>query len=144
MQVIRADARRATAARREQAAASPVRLTLPVLSAVVVIGAAALISVLLGLSLLAVLGITLAAAVSGAAVAHRSLANVLAGLTLLVVRPFAPGERVRLDAVPGRPELEAELVRVGLANTTLCTGSGLLVVPNRLMLGRPGKTIIHA
>jgi small-conductance mechanosensitive channel len=144
MQAIRADARRATLARREQAAASPARLTVPLLSAVVVIGAAALISVLLGLSLLAVLGVTLAVAVGGAAIAHRSLFNVLAGVTLLVVRPFAPGERVRLDGVPSRPELEAEIVRVGLANTTLCTGTGLLVVPNSLMLGGSPKTIMQA
>jgi small-conductance mechanosensitive channel len=144
MPELRADARRATVARRERAAASPVRLTVPILSAVVVIGAAALTSVLIGLPLLAVLGITLAVAVLGAVVAHRPMLNVLAGVTLLVVRPFSPGERVRLPATEDGGPLEAEILRVGLANTTLCTGSGLLVVPNSRMLPGSPKTIMQA
>src|SRR3954451_23594177 len=130
MQAIRADACRATAARREQASTRPAHLTLPFLAAVIGIGGAALISTLNGLPLAAVVGITLAVALAGAFVAHRSVLNVLAGVTLLVVRPFAPGERVRLSAPADGPPIEAELVRVGLANTTLCTESGLLVVPN--------------
>jgi small-conductance mechanosensitive channel len=121
-----------------------VRLTLPVLSAVVVIGAAALISVLIGLPLLAVVGITVAVAVLGALVAHRPMANVLAGITLLVVRPFSPGERVRLPATYDGAPLDAEILRIGLANTTLCTGSGLLVVPNSRMLHGSPKTIMQA
>lgn len=144
MHELRADARRATVARREQAAASPVRLTLPILSAVVVIGAAALVSALIGLSLPAVLGITLTVAVLGALVAHRSVLNVLAGVTLLVARPFSPGERVRLPATDDGAPLDAEVLRVGLANTTLCTGSGLLVVPNSRMLHGSPKTIMQA
>jgi small-conductance mechanosensitive channel len=144
MPVLRADARRATLARREQAAASPVRLTVPVLSAVVAIGAAALISAFVGLPLLAVFGITLTVAVLGAVVAHRPVQNVLAGITLLVVRPFAPGERVRLDATLDGAPIVAEIVRVGLANTTLCTGTGLLVVPNSQLLRGTPKTIMQA
>ena len=144
MQVLRADARRATVARREQASTSPASLTLPVLSAVVVIGAAALISSRIGLPLLAVASITVAVALAGAVVAHRAVLNVLSGVTLLVVRPFAPGERVRLTAPEVAPPLEAEIVRVGLANTTLCTGSGLLVVPNRRMLQGLPETIMQA
>ena len=144
MHGMRADARRATCARREQADASPIRLTFPVLSAVVGIGAAAVISSHIGLSLTAVLGITLAVAVTGAAIAHRSVRNVLAGITLLVVRPFAPGERVRLATPAGGAPLDAEILRVGLANTTLCTGTGLLVVPNSRMLHGLPKTIMQA
>jgi len=144
MHELRADARRATVARREQAAASPVRLTFPALSAVLAIGAAAVISAHIGLSLPAVLGITSAVAVLGAIVAHRPVRNVLAGVTLLVVRPFAPGELVRLPGSPDGPPLDAEIVRVGLANTTLCTGSGLLVVPNSQMLHGSPKTIMQA
>jgi small-conductance mechanosensitive channel len=144
MPELRADARRATVARREQAAASPVRLTVPILSAVVVIGAAALICGLIGLPLVAVVGITLGVAVLGAVVAHRSVMNVLAGITLLVVRPFAPGERVRLPASADGAPTEAEILRVGLANTTLCVGSGLLVVPNSRMLQGSPETIMQA
>jgi small-conductance mechanosensitive channel len=121
-----------------------VRLAVPLLAAVVVIGASALVSVLIGLPLLAVLGITLGVAVLGAVVAHRPVANVLAGITLLVVRPFAPGERVRLPATDDGAPLDAEILRIGLANTTLCTGSGLLVVPNNRMLPGSPKTIMQA
>jgi small-conductance mechanosensitive channel len=144
MQVLRTDARRAAIARREQVSATPARLTFPILAAVVVIGSAALVSALVGLPLTAVLGITVAVAVAGAVIAHRPVLNVLAGITLRVVRPFAPGERVRLNTPTGAPPVEAELVRVGLANTTLCTESGLLVVPNSQMLQRAPETIMQA
>jgi small-conductance mechanosensitive channel len=144
MQLLRADARRATTARREQASTNPAHLTLPLLAAVLAISGAAYVSTLVGLPLLAVVAVTLVVAVTGAVIAHRPLANVLAGVTLLVVRPFAPGERIRLTAPSDGPALEAEIVRVGLANTTLCTGSGLLVVPNSRMLHGLPETIMQA
>jgi small-conductance mechanosensitive channel len=134
---LRADVRRAGAARRERASSSPARLLLPLASAVLVIGAAAVVSSALGLPPTAVLAITLGVALLGAFVAHRTVLSVLAGLTLLVVRPYAPGERVRLQAADGA-FVEAEVIRVGLANTALATDTGVLVVPNnRLLQGAP-------
>lgn len=128
------DARRACTARHERVSSSPAPLTMPLVAAVVVIGAAAVVSSVLGLALGLVLAITLGVALLGAFVAHRTVVSVLAGLILLVSRPYAPGERVLLPSpVDGAP-IEAEVVRVGLANTTLATAAGLLVVPNRRLL----------
>jgi hypothetical protein len=56
---------------------------------------------------------------------------VFAGLVLLLVRPYAPGERLVLQL---REPVEAELVRVGFANTTLCSRHGLITVPNSRLL----------
>jgi small-conductance mechanosensitive channel len=137
MQELRIDARRAMTTRRERDSTTPARLTFPLLCAVVTIGAAATLATALGLPLALILGITALVAILGAFAAHRTVGSMLAGVTLLVVRPYAPGERVRLH-LPPHGTLEAELVRVGLANTTLATPTGLLVVPNsRLLRGVP-------
>jgi small-conductance mechanosensitive channel len=125
-------------ARRERVSASPARVAAPLVVAVVTIAYAALASSLLGLSVWPVLAITAGVAIAGALVARRTTSSVLAGVALLLIRPYAPGERVRLNSpIDGLP-VEAEVVRIGLANTTLSTGTGLLVVPNsRLLKGVP-------
>jgi small-conductance mechanosensitive channel len=138
MQELRADARRARVARRERVSSTPARVTLPLLSAVVLIGAAAAVTSAAGLSSAVVLTLTLLVAVAGAVVARRTVKTVLAGLTLHVVRPYGAGERLRLYAPEFDTHIDAEIVRVGIANTTLATPGGLLVVPNtRLLHGSP-------
>ncbi len=137
MQELRADARRAGTARRECDSSTPAPVTLAMVCAVVGITAAALVSSELGLSMTLVLAVTAAVALLGAFVAHRTVGSVLAGLMLLIVRPYAPGERLRLQ-LACQGTVDAELVRIGLANTTLSTGTGLIVVPNsRLLRGAP-------
>lgn len=137
MSELRAEARRAVTARRECASSTPAPVTFALVCAVVGISAAALVSSALGLSMTVVLAVTAAVTLLGAFVAHRTVGSVLAGVLLLVVRPYAPGERVRLH-LPCHGTVDAELVRIGLANTTLSTGAGLLVVPNsRLLRGAP-------
>jgi small-conductance mechanosensitive channel len=112
----------------------------PLLLAVAVIGSAALVSAALGLSLGAVLAVTAVVAVTGAVIAHRTVRSLSAGVALLLIRPYAPGERVRLHSAAHGGLVEAEVVRIGLANTTLATDTGLLVVPNhRLLHGVPDK-----
>jgi small-conductance mechanosensitive channel len=139
MHELRADARRACTARRERASVTPARLTFPLLSAALVLGAVAATSSAAGLSLGLVLAITVLVAVVGACVARRTVGSVLSGATLLLVRPYSPGEQVRLY-LPMHGVIDAELVRVGLANTTLATSDGLLVVPNsRLLRGLPQR-----
>jgi small-conductance mechanosensitive channel len=134
----RTDACRAYAAHRERVSTSPARLTRPLLAAVIGIGGAAVVSNALGYSFGAVLAITAVVTVAGAMVAHRSVSSIFAGLLLLLARPYAPGERVRLYSPRHARTIDAEIVRVGLANTTLCTGTGLLLVPNaRLLRGVP-------
>lgn len=137
MHALRNDARRACTARRERASVTPTRLTFPALSAVGTISAAAGVCIALDLPLALIVTSTALVALVGAFVAHRAVGSVLAGLTLLLVRPYAAGERVRLY-LPSLGVVDAELVRTGLANTTLSTGNGLVVVPNsRLLRGVP-------
>jgi small-conductance mechanosensitive channel len=66
---------------------------------------------------------------------HRhSLADLAAGTTLLVVRPYGAGERIRVYLDDVHEVIEAEVLHTGLLRTTLCTGSGVLAVPNSHLL----------
>ena len=105
---------------------------MPLTTAVVTIGAAALVTSALGMTPLLVISITLAVAIAGGIVARRTVTSLLVGVGLLLVRPYEPGERLLLrlpDAI-----VEAEVVRIGLVNTTLATPDGLLVVGNTYLL----------
>ena len=137
MQVLRdQDARRAGTGRRDRVV--PAHAVAPLVAAVVVIGGAAVLASVAGLPIGAVVAISLVVAVAGAVVARRDVASMAAGLTLLVVRPYEPGERLRFHSPSHGRVIEAEVVRIGLANTTLATRTGLLVVPNaRLLRGQP-------
>jgi small-conductance mechanosensitive channel len=77
------------------------------------------------------------ALIGTAALAHRTVRSLLAGAGLALARPFSAGERVRLYVPELHGVVEAEIVRIGAANTTLATGTGILVVPNARMLRRP-------
>jgi hypothetical protein len=62
---------------------------------------------------------------------------MLAGVTLLVVRPYSEGERVRIAWSAENGYLEAVIVHIGIANTTLAANSGVLVIPNDRLLRNP-------
>lgn len=116
----------------ERAAACPVQLLVPLTTAAVTITATALVTLALGLPALLVIAITLAVAIAGGFVARRTVTSLFVGVGLLLVRPYEPGERLLLhlpDAV-----VEAEVVRIGIVNTTLATPDGLLVVGNTYLL----------
>lgn len=137
MQVLReGDARRAGTGRRDRVVRA--HAAAPLVAAVVVIGGAAVLASAADLPIGAVVAVTLVVAVAGAVVARRDVASMAAGLTLLVVRPYEPGERLRFHSPAHGRVIEAEVVRIGLANTTLAIRTGLLVVPNaRLLRGSP-------
>lgn len=121
----------------ERTFATPVRVALPVIVSALAIVFAVSVAVLAGLTPTAVL--VVAGAVLGAAIvcAHRAVASVFAGVTLLVIRPYAAGERVRIQSpVDGCP-MDVVIVHIGLANTTLASDGGLLVVPNNRLLRNP-------
>ena len=134
----RADARRARAARRERALASPIQLKRPLLSALAAIVLAAAAASLAGLSFYPVAAITVAVAVAGGIVAHRTVGSLLAGVGLLVIRPYSAGEQLRITSPVDGTIIEVEVVRLGIVNTTLATPDGVLVVPNtHLVRGLP-------
>jgi small-conductance mechanosensitive channel len=127
-------ARGAGAAPAERAFAVPVHAAPAFVSSAFVTGLAAAITALLGLPLAAVFAITLATALACVALAHRTFANLFAGWVLLLVRPYGPGEKLRLFSPVRGCSADAEIVRIGLANTTLATTSELIVVPNTQLL----------
>lgn len=138
MNDLRADARRARVARREQAFASPVQLKRPLLAALFTIAVTAVATSVAGLSFYLVLASTVAVTIAGAIVAHRTVGSLVAGVGLLVIRPYAAGERLRITSPADGSVLEVEVIRLGLVNTTLGTPDGVLVVPNtHLMRGLP-------
>jgi hypothetical protein len=131
METLRADVRRACAVRDARAFASPV--TVPLAGAAALIAGAAVVSAVFVPGAAARVAVCLAGAAVAVALAHRALLGLFAGLALAVIRPYAPGERVRLHS-PAVGDVEAVIVRIGPANSTLATGSGLLVVPNQVLL----------
>jgi hypothetical protein len=117
--------------------ATPVRVAAPMVASAVAIALAVAVSVLVGLTLPEVLiaaGAVLAAATF---FARRTVASMFAGVTLLVVRPYAAGERVRIQSPLDGCPMDVVIVHIGLANTTLASDSGVLVVPNHRLLRNP-------
>lgn len=134
MSLPRIDARRALAARRERATVGPVPTSTPLVSTVVVAALTAALLVLLGIPIVIVLGVVAAIAIGAAAAARRTTASLLAGLGLMLIRPFPPGERVRVWSSESQSTFEAEVLRVGLLSTALCTESGVVLIGNAQML----------
>jgi small-conductance mechanosensitive channel len=134
MQDLRDDARLARDARRGRASVSPAPLAAPFLFIVTFVPSATLIAAALGLSLFAVIGVAVAATLIAALIAHRTLSSLFAGLVLAVVRPYAAGERLRIFSPSHGCIVEATLVQIGAANTTLATDTGLLVLANNRLL----------
>jgi small-conductance mechanosensitive channel len=113
------------------------RAGLPFLLAPVTVSGVAIVGTLAGLSISAVIVVAAITAVLGALVAHRSVARLLSGSMLSVARPFAPGDRLRAYVPELGRVVEAELVRIGPLTTTLCTDTGVLVVPTGDLLRVP-------
>lgn len=134
MDELRGCARRAPIARYERAFDAPVHATSSLLVSAFVVVLAAIASVLSGLPLLAVLAVTLVVALASAVIARRTFASIFAGLILLLVRPYAAGELLRFYSTAQARYVDGEIVRVGLANTTIATAVELIVVPNSQLL----------
>lgn len=91
-------------------------------------------AVLIGLSAPAVVAIAITVALAAALAAHRTVSSLAAGAGMRLARPYGPGEQVHLYVPALHSVADAEIVRVGPANTTLLTRRGLVVVPNSRML----------
>jgi hypothetical protein len=62
--------------------------------------------------------------------AQQSLGNVFAGLVLLLARPFALGDEIRVRYGAWGGELDGVVVGIGLTYVSLRCDDGLLVLPN--------------
>jgi small-conductance mechanosensitive channel len=121
----------------ERVFASPVPVKVPVLATVAAVLLSIAVSVGFGLSVSAVLIVAAVVFVVSTVLARRTVSSTLAGVALLVVRPYAAGERVLLHSPVDGCLIEAVVVHVGIANTTLAADTGVLVVPNRRLLRTP-------
>jgi small-conductance mechanosensitive channel len=121
----------------ERTSATPVRVAAPILATAASVAAAVVASLLAGFTVTEVLVVAGVVFGAGTVFSHRTLASMFAGVTLLVVRPYAAGERVRIQSPVDGCLIDVVIVRIGLANTTLAADSGLLVVPNHRLLRNP-------
>ncbi len=122
----------------------------PVVLTVLLQGTTVAVGTSLGVPILALLVVAVVIGVLVAVAARRTVSSLVAGAGLRLVRPYQPGEHVRVFVPALRSVHDAEIVRVGPANTTLMTRDGLVLVPNALMLrGAPecrarGDRVDHA
>jgi Mechanosensitive ion channel len=113
------------------------RAWLPLLAAPLTVSLAAVLAAFAGLSSVGVVLVAVAVGLAGGVLAHRAVSRFFAGAVLLLARPFVPGDRLRVYVAELGGVTEAELVRVGLLTTTLCTDSGVLIVPTGELLRVP-------
>ncbi len=78
-------------------------------------------------------GAGLAGIVLGIA-AQQSLSNVFAALVLLLARPFAVGDHIRIRSGALGGVFEAVVLGVSLTYVTMSTDDGVLKIPNSVML----------
>lgn len=156
--VLRDDVRRACHDRRDRAAMSPAHVAVPAVLALAVVVLSGLTAHWFGMGTTGVWTVVAVAAVGCAVAAHRTVSSLAAGAGIRLAQPYAPGERVRVHLPSLDRTVDAEVVRVGAANTTLVVRDAgfdfdglsgvdsMIVVPNNLMLrgGSPPKTITSA
>ena len=117
------------ASRRSMSAAGGVRLTVAVTGY--------LVAVVASLGVLNYTHLLLGAGVAGIVIgiaAQQSLSNVFAGLVLLLARPFAVGDRIRVRAGALGGIFDAWVRETSLSYVTLQTDDGVMRVPNSVML----------
>ncbi|HEX3334977.1 MAG TPA: hypothetical protein VHS54_00865 [Jatrophihabitans sp.] len=134
MNKLRAGRRSVRAVHRSRVSPAPVSVAGPTLAVTALVVVSTLLARMLGLSGPDVAAVAVAATVCGAAATRRALASLLAGVGLALVRPFSPGEIVRVYVPDLADVVDAEIVRIGIVNTTMATRAGVLVMPNARML----------
>jgi small-conductance mechanosensitive channel len=121
----------------------PAHVGVPLLLCVLAIGGTGLAAVAVGLPTAAVVGVVAVVTVLAALAAHRTVSSLAVGAGVLLAQPYRAGDEVRAYVPSLRRTVEAEVVRVGAANTTLLVRDvdgpetaidSLVVVPNNQML----------
>lgn len=142
----RYDAARARSTRRVRLSATPARVSAPLASGFAAIVIAIAVGNVFGLSAGIIAAGAAVVALAAGVAARRTLASLAAGAGLLIAQPYCPGEQVRVYVPSLGSVVDAEIVRVGIANTTLLVREGggangaLVVVANGLML-RPAPDL---
>jgi small-conductance mechanosensitive channel len=105
---------------------------------VLVLGCLTVLVATLNLLNVSVGRLLLGGAITGVVVgiaAQQSLGNLAAGIVMLVSRPFAVGEFVRVRSGSLGGVLEGTITSIGLVYTSLETEEGRLAIPNSGLLG---------
>ena len=105
--------------------------------ALVLIGAVTTLLVTLALFSIPVEQLLLGGALTSVFVgiaAQQSLSNVFAGLVLLVARPFAVGDSIRLRAGALSGEIDGTVAEIGITYVRLSTADGVISIPNSQVL----------
>jgi hypothetical protein len=66
--------------------------------------------------------------------AQQSLSNVFAGLVLLVARPFAVGDSIRLRAGALSGEIDGTVTEIGITYVRMSCSNGVISIPNSQVL----------
>ena len=66
--------------------------------------------------------------------AQQSLSNVFAGLVLLVARPFAVGDSIRLRAGALSGEIDGTVTEIGITYVRMSCSNGIISIPNSQVL----------
>lgn len=126
------EASRVAGLRGGAATAATVRL------AVLLVGYLIILVVTLGLLNISVHRLLLGGAITGVVVgiaAQQPLSNVAAGIVMLVSRPFAVGEFVRIRSGALNGPFDGTISSIGLVYSSLETEEGPLAIPNAALLG---------
>ena len=105
--------------------------------ALVLIGAVTTLLVTLALFSIPVEQLLLGGALTSVFVgiaAQQSLSNVFAGLVLLVARPFAVGDSIRLRAGALSGEIDGKVTEIGITYVRMSCSNGMISIPNSQVL----------
>lgn len=144
MSLTRADRRGACRERRARQSALPAPVVGPTVIGLVVVIAAAVAGHLAGFGARGVAAVVVASLVVVGIVGRRTVSSLAVGAGIRLVQPYRTGERVRIHLPSCGRVVEAEIVRVGAANTTVVVRNthdgldSLVAVPNnRILRGIP-------
>jgi hypothetical protein len=141
--LLRQQRRRVYRQHRERAAGMPAHVGAPLTFAGIAIALSAVAAHWLDLPTLGVIVVVSAVTVVAALAARSTVSSLAVGAGVLLAQPYRAGDQVRVYVPALRRTVDAEVVRVGAANTTLLVrdadgaSSGvdsLVVVPNNRML----------
>jgi small-conductance mechanosensitive channel len=105
---------------------------------VVMVGYVVVLIATLNLLNISVARLLLGGAITGVVVgiaAQQSLGNLAAGVVMLIARPFAVGEFVRVRSGALNGPFDGTITSIGLVYTSLETDEGSLAIPNSALLG---------
>lgn len=103
----------------------------------VLVGWATILTITLDLFGISVERILLGGAFTGVLLgiaAQQTLANLFAGIVLLLAKPFHVGDEIKLTSGPLGGSFEGQVVEVGLTYVRLETGDGMIHLPNAQVL----------